>query len=576
MTEHNESPMTESHWLNWCRLCAKDDLRGNVKVCTSENANNTWNSVLVMAIRKYFDVHMQMEDELSGVLCKECYTLMSELIDFAKHVNKVQAIFEILRRSEPSDHLDVEALKQQYGLREGDWTHIIKAVLDIENNVAIKDLTGVTKQEFVDLGEVCESETSKTLENLDKMNVNSLPIEEIIIPGWDATNVTQNKTNRRLRGRRRTCTLSKSDSTEKVTKEKGEEEPDAVQKVEIIDEKPITAEYGSTHLDADLEFLPEIPTTSLVEPEFQVGFSSDSDREDIRTDPDDLESSSKRKKIQCKWCNKVYHNPASYQKHLRNVCRKSENIRTETDDLDSSPKRRKRKKLVCKWCDKVYHNPTSYQKHLRKGCRKVERKVDQNANCELCNKTLSSSSALKLHMEGMHKDFKRFICDHCGKQLKTITALSEHKLVHTDDRPFVCAVCSTGFKNKARLRVHSKTHEKPNYECNICGKKLQTRRTWNMHKVVHSEDRKFKCDVCDALFKRSKTLKRHLLTHTGLRPFACNYCEQAFRCNSNLRIHKLHRHPHEFKKEEDGVLPSRVRIPTLDELPVMSKLKTEP
>ncbi|KAL7730246.1 hypothetical protein ACLKA6_016513 [Drosophila palustris] len=416
MTEHNESPMTESHWLNWCRLCAKDDLRGNVKVCTSENANNTWNSDLVMAIRKYFDVHMRLEDELSGVLCKECYTLISELIDFAEHVNKVQAIFEILRRSEPSDHLNVEALRQQYGLREGDWTHIIKPVLDIENNVAKKDLTGVPKQEFVDLGE----------------------------------------------------------------------------------------------------------------------------------------------------------------KHLRNVCRKSEDIRTETDDLDSSPKRRKRKKLVCKWCDKVYHNPTSYQKHLRKVCRKVERKVDQNAYCELCNKTLSSLSALKLHMEGMHKDFKRFICDHCGKQLKTITALSEHKLVHTDDRPFVCAVCSTGFKNKARLRVHSKTHEKPNYECNICGKKLQTRRTWNMHKVVHSEDRKFKCDVCDALFKRSKTLKRHLLTHTGLRPFACNYCEQAFRCNSNLRIHKLHRHPHEFKKGEDGVLPSRVRIPTLDELPVMSKLKTEP
>ncbi|KAL7730247.1 hypothetical protein ACLKA6_016514 [Drosophila palustris] len=405
MTEHNESPMTESHWLNWCRLCAKDDLRGNVKVCTSENANNTWNSVLVMAIRKYFDVHMRLEDELSGVLCKECYTLISELIDFAEHVNKVQAIFEILRRSEPSDHLNVEALRLQYGLREGDWTHIIKPVLDIESNVTKNDLIGVPKQEFIDLGEVY------------------------------------------------------------------------------------------------------------------------SEREDIRTDPDDLDSSSKRRKLECKWCNKVYHNPASYQKHLR------------------------------------------------QGCRKIEQrtKVDKNAYCELCNKTLSSSSALKLHLEGMHKDFKRFICDHCGKQLKTITALNEHKLVHTDDRPFVCAVCSTGFKNKARLRVHYQIHEEPNYECNICGKKLQTRRTWNMHKVVHSEDRKFKCDVCDALFKRSKTLKRHLLTHTGLRPYVCNYCGQTFTCNANCRIHKLKKHPHELKKEEDGDLPSRLKIPTLDELRVMSR-----
>ncbi|XP_034485724.1 zinc finger protein weckle-like isoform X2 [Drosophila innubila] len=518
MSEQNENPIIESHWLNWCRLCAKDDVRGNVKVYTSENAN-TWNSVLVMAIRKYFDVHMRLEDELSGVLCKECYTLISELIDFAEHVNKVQAIFEILRQSEPSKPLDVEALRLQYGLREGDWTHIIKPVLEIENNITkqedSQELLDVPKQEFIDLGESIESEPPRKLPHLDESIVTHLPLEEIIIAGWDAQKDAQNDPIKGLRGRRKACKFS---NKKRSTKQKGKIEADVGQKVENIE-----SDNDKPSLDADLEFLPASPTTSVVESEFHPGSSSGNESEDIKT---------------------------------------------ENDDLDCS---RKRRKLKCKWCTKVYLNPGSYQKHLRQGCRKIEQrtKVDKNLYCGLCDKTLSSASALKLHMEGMHENFKPFVCDHCGKQVKTITALNEHLLVHTDDRPFVCPICRAGFKNKARLKVHCQIHTDPNYVCNICGKKLQTRRTWNMHKLVHSEDRKFKCDVCDALFKRSKTLKKHLLSHTGLRPYVCNYCGKTFACNANCRTHKLKKHPHELKKEENGALTSRLTLPTLEELRVM-------
>lgn len=57
MTDHNENETIDCHWVSWCRLCAKDDARGNVKVYSSEKEND-WNSVLLMAIRKYFDVHV--------------------------------------------------------------------------------------------------------------------------------------------------------------------------------------------------------------------------------------------------------------------------------------------------------------------------------------------------------------------------------------------------------------------------------------------------------------------------------------------------------------------------------------
>ncbi|EDW59383.1 zinc finger protein weckle [Drosophila virilis] len=547
MAEHCEAAIGDSHWLNWCRLCAKDDARGNVKIYTSAN-ENTWNSILVMAIRKYFDVHMQLEDALGGVLCKECYTLVSELIDFAEHVTKVQAIFEVLRLSEPNKQLDMEALRQQYGLREGDWTHIIKPVSELENNTAkqisadIKTISAelpnrklvdldngldgeLPKREFVDLGAGLESEVTKPLQNDEEMIVSHLPIEEI----------EAHDNPIRPRTRRKISKLPKTYLPEKTVRKrkvKWKDEP----KVDKSGSKagkgqrvlPEHTEEGlensSPSLDANLEYLPDVaaPPTSSVRPGDNL---ANSDREDVESENENSDIPSKRSNMKCKWCGKMYHNPASYQKHLRVVCRK----------IEQRPR------------------------------------MDKNTFCELCNKTLSSPAALRLHKEGMHENAKPYVCDHCGKQLKTITALNEHKLVHTEDRPFTCSICKAGFKNRARLKVHYQIHEEPSYVCNICGKKLQTRRTWNMHKLVHSEERKFKCDVCGALFKRSKTLKSHLLSHTGLRPYVCKYCGQTFACNANCRAHKLKKHPLELKKEEGEAMSSRLSVPTLEELRVMSQ-----
>lgn len=476
---------------------------------------------------------MQLEDELGGVLCKECYTLISELIDFAEHVTKVQAIFEVLRRSEPNKELDMEALRQQYGLREGDWTHIIKPVSELENNMAKQIIVEekplaaeLPKQEFIDLGVGLADETPKPLSNDDEMVVNHLPIEEILVADWDV-NVDGQNNPIKPRARRKINKMQKIEpptKTMKKRKVKFKEKTETLQKSvsneDIVKVPPVlpdnTKDRRSCSAEADVELHSESGITSA----------------DAEQPFEDLPNS-------------------------------------ETVDIDEIPC--KRRNMKCNWCGKIYHNPASYQKHLRVACRKIKQrtKMDKNTYCELCNKTLSSAAALKLHREGMHENAKPYVCDHCGKQLKTITALNEHKLVHTEDRPFSCSICKSGFKNRARLKVHYQIHEEPNYICNICGKKLQTRRTWNMHKLVHSEERKFKCDVCGALFKRSKTLKTHLLSHTGLRPYVCSYCGQTFACNANCRAHKLKKHPQELTKEEGESMSSRLSVPTLEELRVM-------
>lgn len=468
---------------------------------------------------------MQLEDELGSVLCKECYTLISELIDFAEHVTKVQAIFEVLRRSDPNKQLDMEALRQQYGLREGDWTHIIKPVSEFENNTT-KHITieekpiaaELPKQEFIDLSADMADEAPKSL--LKDEIVNNLPIEEILVADWnDDVDVKDNPI--KPRARRRIVKVSKSEPTAKPAKKK---KAKFEENVEVSNCTEDVVRSLTKNVNDKRPFSPEADLGLLT-----VSGTLQKDAEQPLADL-----------------------PSSAEKDI--------------DDIPS-----KRRNMKCSWCGKMYHNPASYQKHLRISCRKIQQrtKLDKNTYCELCNKTLSSAAALKLHREGMHENAKPYVCDHCGKQLKTITALIEHKLVHTEDRPFICSICKAGFKNRARLKIHYQIHEEPNYVCNICGKKLQTRRTWNMHKLVHSEERKFKCDVCGALFKRSKTLKTHLLSHTGLRPYICTYCGQTFACNANCRAHKLKKHPQELKKEEADGISSRLSVPSLEELRIM-------
>ncbi|XP_043643879.1 zinc finger protein weckle [Drosophila teissieri] len=503
-----------SHWLNWCRLCAKDDAHGNVRVQMNGNSQGAWDNVLIMAIRKYFEVQVQLEDELSSVLCTECYTLISELIDFAEHVTKVQDIFEVLRRTE-TDHdqqLDLAALRQQHGLCGDDWTHIIKPIPALEMEASVDSNNVYQKR-------------AKTLREFPMPETSSKEIE-----------------------------ISEREATSHLLQAKkilGMEVP----KQEFIDLGSILLEKNTSQLDME-DVLDELSPEELSQSRVDSIISPVSVKKYVKSE--------------------MLNSCDGDAKFLTVDCHRIDLAVATTPHASESTleEKAKRGRMDCEKCGKVYRNRASYEKHLERECRRIERrvKVDKTSTtCDICNKTLSSATALKLHKEGIHQNVKPYICDSCGKQLKTITALNEHKLVHTESRPFECTVCNAGFKNRARLKAHYQIHAEPSFVCNICGKKLQTRRTWNMHKVVHTEERRLKCDVCGALFKRSKTLKTHLLSHTGLRPYVCNYCGKSFACNANCRSHKLKKHPQEVEQEDGARLPSRLNVPTLEELRVMTQ-----
>lgn len=117
------------------------------------------------------------------------------------------------------------------------------------------------------------------------------------------------------------------------------------------------------------------------------------------------------------------------------------------------------------------------------------------------------------------------------------------------------------------FQIHMDTHNATVYTCDECGLQLNTRRTLNMHMLVHSTAKPFKCDHCGTEFKRAKALKNHLIIHTGLKPYICEFCNKAFANGSNCRSHKKKTHPNELAAAEaQGITPRPNNVPKLDHL----------
>eukprot|EP00099_Drosophila_melanogaster_P007797 NP_001260472.1 weckle, isoform B [Drosophila melanogaster] len=457
-----------SDWIYWCRLCARDDVVYKVRERDDD---------LVRIISKCFDVEMTLEEpELGSMLCEECYSVIGQLITFSDSVSKVQAIFELLRHSEPQDSQDLDALRLEYGLPPA----------------CKQDL------EFLDIDDT--EDRCSLVEELTISDHSTSPS-----PDFEAQTV------------RTRANLKQCNSDPKV-------------------------------LASPTASIPEVETKRSRRQQFaakrnsKVYTATESDDEEAILDEDEAVSPPplKRKRGRPKGSGK--------QKNV--------------DDSDNVTSREPDDNAKSKQDDKT--SELSMSPHGSQSSNFVD------YPCKICNETFMSFMALRRHKHDMHGGPKKYVCDHCGKGLKTFTSLVEHQLVHTEEKPCICPVCNAGFKNKARLRVHSQTHGEPKFECNVCGKKLQTRAILNKHKYVHTDERRFKCEVCGSGCKNSTALKIHLLGHTGLRPYVCKYCGKAFASNTNCRSHKWKKHP-ELASKEDETESSRVPVPTLEELRAITR-----
>lgn len=176
--------------------------------------------------------------------------------------------------------------------------------------------------------------------------------------------------------------------------------------------------------------------------------------------------------------------------------------------------------------------------------------------CKLCEKLLSSSYELKLHMR-VHTKEKPNKCSFCPASFNRVSNLIEHKRrFHCKERPFVCGVCQLGFRSNAELKRHELTHDadkaeiktlrKPvtavstsdgrkDYHCKVCDTTLPSATSYHSHMRKHRK--RFQCSYCGLQVGQLRDFIDHENTHTGNRPYECKICSKKFKTSSTYYGH---------------------------------------
>ncbi|XP_043201278.1 zinc finger protein 316-like [Amphibalanus amphitrite] len=163
--------------------------------------------------------------------------------------------------------------------------------------------------------------------------------------------------------------------------------------------------------------------------------------------------------------------------------------------------------------------------------------------CKACKRSFMEASQLEEHeCRADRSGEPGYICDICGKTIKTKMWLSRHRLLHGDQRPAKCETCGQGFIDDKALAKHVKTHtDGRRFLCDTCGKGFALKVTLQIHSRTHTGERPFACETCGKRFSTRTQLFHHSKIHSGEKPYVCTVCQRGFRQSHHLKTHmKIH------------------------------------
>ena len=193
---------------------------------------------------------------------------------------------------------------------------------------------------------------------------------------------------------------------------------------------------------------------------------------------------------------------------------------------DTKIKDPKRYPLKCPLC------PEKYQRTIDLTDHHYVDHLHKTYDCAECMKQYNSHKSLKLHFKLKHQNIGRVKCSEpqCGWTDQYPGKLHNHLLTkHDIGEPIICQI--------------------ENSDGKICNKIFINTRSFQEHKIVHSE-RNYECEVCNRKFPstehRAKHIKKYHPTPGDELMFQCEICGKTFSLNSQLKnhktLHKLHHH----------------------------------
>ena len=153
--------------------------------------------------------------------------------------------------------------------------------------------------------------------------------------------------------------------------------------------------------------------------------------------------------------------------------------------------------IVCKVCQQELAF-NSLKIHME-GHFQVE---DKKFSCNICDKMFTLKGQLQSHLR-MHDDQKGIFCKLCPKSSKWSIS-KYHKLSHTTTEQVPCDLCPKTFSHPTQLKLHIRNvhHREKSFNCPHCTKTFLSANSVPSHiSACHKENAKalspsYKCDMC--------------------------------------------------------------------------------
>uniref|UniRef100_A0A8B9GM60 C2H2-type domain-containing protein n=1 Tax=Astyanax mexicanus TaxID=7994 RepID=A0A8B9GM60_ASTMX len=188
----------------------------------------------------------------------------------------------------------------------------------------------------------------------------------------------------------------------------------------------------------------------------------------------------------------------------------------------------------CTQCDKTFQHSWDLTKH----CKKFH--DEASFSCLLCSSSFLNLRVLTSHHKKCHtKEVLPLYCSICGEVSPSVSALVEHRKMHSATHQYKCEQCGKGFDTLLERSVHRQNHRRHSkYKCPQCDKTYTRQADVNRHLLTHTGERPHQCGLCGKSFALRAGLQKHQLTHTGEKPYRCAYCPKAFSLMSILNRHE--------------------------------------
>uniref|UniRef100_A0A336MW37 CSON008658 protein n=1 Tax=Culicoides sonorensis TaxID=179676 RepID=A0A336MW37_CULSO len=172
--------------------------------------------------------------------------------------------------------------------------------------------------------------------------------------------------------------------------------------------------------------------------------------------------------------------------------------------------------------------------------------------CTVCQKHFNTRSGYAYHINQHHSKIKNYSCSFCDKKFGMKRILDNHiRNIHSSEKTFQCMKCFKYFKTDAALYNHEIIHKQSNYVCDLCDKKFHYKHNLEVHRLLHSNDRKYSCNHCSSTFKTRNYLAKHLKGHfSETKSFLCTFCDFKTTQKRYLSEHVKRKHSNMIEKKD--------------------------